>query len=120
MKKITQRNLWAVGCAALVCGSAVMASAVVDKRHMVVDKAAKREALAVGAKAVGKAALPSRAVEADGILHFFSASDSRFAMLDMGIGLEHFIVGATAGKWKKLDVTPPDTRWRYVISRTAE
>lgn len=68
MKKITQRNLWAVGCAALVCGSAVMASAVVDKRHMVVDKAAKREALAVGAKAVGKAALPSRAVEADGTL----------------------------------------------------
>ena len=57
-----------LGCAALVCGSAVMASAVVDKRHMVVDKAAKREALAVGAKAVGKAALPSRAVEADGTL----------------------------------------------------
>ncbi len=68
MKKITQRNLWAVGCAALVCGSAVMASAVVDKRHMAVDKAAKREALAVGGKAVGKAALPSRAVEADGTL----------------------------------------------------
>lgn len=61
-----------------------------------------------------------RAVEADGILHFFSASDSRFAMLDMGIGLEHFIVGTPGGRWVKHDVTPPDTHWRYVISRTAE
>lgn len=61
-----------------------------------------------------------RAVEADGILHFFSASDSRFAMLDMGIGLEHFAAGAPAGEWKNLNVVPPEAKWKYVISRTSD
>lgn len=61
-----------------------------------------------------------RAVEADGMLHFFTSSTSHFAMLDMGIGLAHFSAAAPAGKWEKLDYASLRPKWRYVVSRTIE
>lgn len=70
MKKFTQRNLWAAGCAALVCGSAVMASAVADRQHPGdVDKAVRRDAIVGAGEQVAKVRKTmSRAAEADGTL----------------------------------------------------
>lgn len=57
-----------------------------------------------------------RAVEARGNLHFFSADNSKFGMIDMGIGLEHFAVGAPAGVWKHMDCAALRPQWQYVVS----
>ena len=67
--KITFRNLWVVGCAALACGSMVAASAVYARRHPgPVDKSALREVLVNGGKEVAPARKASRAAQADGSL----------------------------------------------------
>lgn len=57
-----------------------------------------------------------RAVEDGGNLHFFSADKSKFGMIDMGIGMEHFAAGAPAGEWKDLDCAALRPHWQYVVS----